>query len=84
LPTVTIVTTRPIDADVWNGLASVEALERNGTGAQFTTSFTSSNVNVTVAELLTRLEARGVAVTELHVQKATLEDVFLELTARSG
>jgi ABC-2 type transport system ATP-binding protein len=76
LPTVSIVTAQPIDADVWNGLANIDSLERNGTSAQFRTS----KVNVTVAELLARLEARGIAVSELHVQKATLEDVFLELT----
>jgi ABC-2 type transport system ATP-binding protein len=76
LPTVTIVTAQTIDAEVWNGLAGVESLERNGTHAQFR----SANATVTVAELLRRLDARGIAVSELHVQKATLEDVFLELT----
>ena len=34
----------------------------------------------TVADVLTRLAARNIDVTELHVQRATLEDVFLELT----
>jgi ABC-2 type transport system ATP-binding protein len=76
LPAVSIVTTQAMDADVWNGLKGIESLERHGTSARFRTS----NVNVTVAELLARLEARGIAVSELHVQKATLEDVFLELT----
>jgi ABC-2 type transport system ATP-binding protein len=76
LPTVSIATAQPIDADVWNDVPGVEGLQANGSSAQFTTS----NVNVSVAELLKRLEARRIAVSELHVQKATLEDVFLELT----
>jgi ABC-2 type transport system ATP-binding protein len=76
LPTVSIVTTQPIDPEVWTGLAGVDALQRDGMSAQFTTS----NVNLAVAELLRRLEARGITVSALHVQKATLEDVFLELT----
>ena len=37
-------------------------------------------MNPVVAELLRRLEERGIEVAELHVQKATLEGVFLELT----
>ena len=75
-PIVSVIASRPIDADVWTGLAGVESLQQQGTTAQFT----ASNVNATVAEFLTRLEARAISVSELHVQKATLEDVFLELT----
>jgi hypothetical protein len=37
-------------------------------------------VNPAIAELARRLEARGIEITGLHVQKATLEDVFIELT----
>jgi hypothetical protein len=38
------------------------------------------DVNRTLRELLTLAEAEGVEIVELHVEKATLEDVFLELT----
>jgi hypothetical protein len=34
--------------------------------------------------LLTALEIRGIDVTELHITKSTLEDVFLELTAEGA
>jgi hypothetical protein len=45
--------------------------------------FRTAQLHRTVAEVLTRLDARHVEVTELHVRKATLEDVFLELTGTS-
>jgi ABC-2 type transport system ATP-binding protein len=80
LPMVTLVTAQPIDAAVWTGITAIEGLAYESTHAQFRTS----DVNAVVAEILTRLRARGNAVTELHVQKATLEDVFLELTQESG
>ena len=38
--------------------------------------------NRAVVELLARLEARSIDVVELHVQRASLEDVFLALTVR--
>jgi hypothetical protein len=38
-------------------------------------------VNRTVAALVNILDANGIEMTELHVQKASLEDVFLELTS---
>jgi ABC-2 type transport system ATP-binding protein len=75
-PEVSVVTLQPIDPQVWVGLSGVESLTSDATTARFHTT----NVNVVVSELLGRLEARGIVVTELHVQKATLEDVFLELT----
>jgi hypothetical protein len=41
-------------------------------------------VTRTVTDLMARLDARGVGLVELHVQKATLEQVFLELTRDAG
>jgi ABC-2 type transport system ATP-binding protein len=75
-PEVSVATLQPIDPRVWVDLAGVESLTSDATTARFHTT----NVNVVVSELLRRLEAGGIVVTELHVQKATLEDVFLELT----
>jgi ABC-2 type transport system ATP-binding protein len=42
--------------------------------------FTTASVSRSVAALMTLVEARGVAITELQVRKGTLEDVFIELT----
>jgi ABC-2 type transport system ATP-binding protein len=80
LPMVSIATMQPIAAECWNGLPDVDGLSWSGTTAQFSTS----RVNETVSELLRRFAERGIEVAELHVQKATLEDVFLELTEQSG
>jgi len=80
LPTVSITTAQPIDPECWSGLTPLEGLEPRANGAQFRTS----NVNAVVAELLRRFEARGTTILELHVQKTTLEDVFLELTDTSS
>jgi ABC-2 type transport system ATP-binding protein len=78
-PMVTIVTAQPIDPAVWTGIYDIDGLSYESTRAQFRTS----DVNAVVADILTRLRSRGIEVTELHVQKATLEDVFLELTQQS-
>jgi ABC-2 type transport system ATP-binding protein len=80
MPMVSLATLQPIDAECWNGLSDVDGLSWSGTTAQFRTS----TVSETVAELLRRLAQRRIEVAELHVQKATLEDVFLELTEKSG
>jgi ABC-2 type transport system ATP-binding protein len=80
MPMVSLATVQPIDAECWNGLSDVDGLSWSETTAQFRTS----NVNETVAELLRRLAQRRIEVAELHVQKGTLEDVFLELTEKSG
>ena len=50
-----------------------------------TARFQAAHVNAAVAQLVALLDAPGIEITELHVQKASLEDVFLELTgARIG
>jgi ABC-2 type transport system ATP-binding protein len=80
LPLVTIATAQPIDPAVWTGIKNIEGLSCQSTSAMFRTN----DVNGVVADILTRLRTRGIDVTELHVQKATLEDVFLELTQEPG
>jgi hypothetical protein len=37
-------------------------------------------VNRSVAALVALLDAQGIDITELHVHRASLEDVYLELT----
>jgi ABC-2 type transport system ATP-binding protein len=46
-----------------------------------TITFRTSDARGTLRELTSRLEESGSELVELHVQRATLEDVFLRLTA---
>lgn len=46
-----------------------------------TARFRSSNVGQTLAALTEKLATQSIDVIELHVQKATLEDLFIELTS---
>ena len=46
-----------------------------------TARFHTADTNRAIAQLVEALSARGIDITELHVQKASLEDVFLELTS---
>jgi hypothetical protein len=57
----------------------VQDLVCDGASARFRTTAISR----TLADLMTLLDARGVDVVELHVRKATLEDVFIQLTGSS-
>jgi ABC-2 type transport system ATP-binding protein len=74
--TVELVTSTPVDQSSLAGLPGVEDVTANGTTARFRTA----DAGRTLAELVRFLDAGNVAISELHVQKATLEDVFLELT----
>jgi ABC-2 type transport system ATP-binding protein len=76
LTTVELWTSAPVDAVVLGGLAGVQDLVCEGNHTRFRTPDAAQ----TLAELTRRLRDRGIDITELHVQKATLEDVFLELT----
>ena len=77
LPSVFVGANRPIDPAVLSPLAGIEDLSCEGATATFRTT----DVNRTVAALVNILDAHGIEMTELHVQKASLEDVFLELTS---
>lgn len=72
-------TTQPLDID---GLASVPgAADVVCTGA--VSRLRTEDVNGTLSGLVALLDARGIELTELTVRKATLEDVFIELTGTS-
>jgi len=77
LPTVTIVGSAPLGPAAFAPIGAIVGLQ--GEGARWT--FQCTHVNRTVAALMGVLEAARIEVIELHVQKASLEDVFLELTA---
>jgi ABC-2 type transport system ATP-binding protein len=76
VPSVSVTTSGPVDRELLEALREVRELVCEGTTIRFRTP----RVSRTVAELLGLLDARGVDVAELHVRKATLEDVFVELT----
>jgi len=76
LPAVVVGATRPIDREALASIAGADDLQCEGHTARFHTADT----NRAIAQLVAALSARGIAITELHVQKASLEDVFLELT----
>jgi ABC-2 type transport system ATP-binding protein len=77
LPSVLVRTSRPLDPSVLSPLGGIDDLSCDGAAARFRTT----DVNRTVAALVNILDTHGIEIAELHVQKASLEDVFLELTS---
>ena len=75
-PTVQLSTVQPLAREWLERIPGIDGLSCQETSAQFR----SATVRSTVAEVMTELESRGVELVELKVSKATLEDVFLELT----
>ncbi len=80
LQSVHLVTSSPFERAVAASLPDGRDVEIDGLEARFRTS----HVNRTLASLTARLDDLGIEVVELHVRKATLEEVFLELTARTS
>ncbi len=76
LPVVSVWAAQQLPGDVFTDLAGLDDLQLTGDSARFT----SSSVNQAVTDLLARLEARAIEITELRVQRTNLESVFLELT----
>jgi ABC-2 type transport system ATP-binding protein len=78
LQTVTLTTTVPIDPGAVTGLSGVSDVAWDPDG--LTVRFRTPAASRVVAELTSRLAACGAEIAELHVQKATLEDVYLSVT----
>jgi ABC-2 type transport system ATP-binding protein len=76
LPAVFVAATRALEPEALASIAGA-GLVCEGHTARFHTADT----NRAIAQLVEALSARGIGITELHVQKASLEDVFLELTS---
>ena len=76
---VTLTTSAALPSADLARLTGVHDLVCEGATARFQTT----TAGRTLTELLTLLTARDVEVTELLVRKATLEDVFLQLTGSS-
>lgn len=79
LHSVRMVTSQPLEAGRLAKVPGVIDARCEGTTARFQTAGAAA----TVAALTGWLEAARVQLVELHVQKATLEDVFLGLTAKA-
>ncbi len=78
-PSVHLETSRPVEFDCLALLPHVRDLTCEGSSARFRTG----NVTRTLAGLMKLLNTQDADLTALHVQNATLEDVFIELTGRS-
>jgi ABC-2 type transport system ATP-binding protein len=76
-PSVFLATVQPIDRDVLAGIAGVQDVISERSGFRCSTG----EVTRTLAELTKLLNANGIEIAELHVRKATLEDVLIELTS---
>jgi ABC-2 type transport system ATP-binding protein len=75
-PSVMVTTTRPLEGPVLQRIPGVTDLQLEGATARFR----ATDINGALAALVKLLAERQVAILELHVRKASLEDVFLELT----
>ena len=80
LQSVTLVTASPVEAADLTRLPAVQDFSHDGTRAQFRTA----DAGRTLAALAARLNELGVEIVELHVQKTTLEEIFLERTGRDA
>jgi ABC-2 type transport system ATP-binding protein len=78
LPSIHLVTAAPVDPADLARLPDVRDVEGQGCDLRVYTTHAPR----TLAALSARLETIGVEIVELHLRKATLEDVFLELTGR--
>jgi ABC-2 type transport system ATP-binding protein len=79
-PAVRLFASSPLPPEIFAGVAGIAGLEIDGAAARFT----STRANAALAEVLNRLATRGIDVVELHVQRASLENVFLQLTGSNG
>ena len=76
---VSLATAQPIDRDLLSRLPGIEHLTCDGVNV----SFRAANVSRALTELMRLIDDQKTTLTELHLQKATLEDVFIELTGAS-
>jgi len=75
-PSVHVATTGRLDPEELSRLPGVSLVVCEG----HTARFHAAHISTAVTALMALLNARGIEITELHVQRASLEDVFLELT----
>ena len=76
-PTIVLSAAQPLDPAIFAGVPGIEDVACDGRTARLR----ATQPNAAVSRLVAALDARGIELTELHLQRASLEDVFLELTA---
>jgi ABC-2 type transport system ATP-binding protein len=76
---VSLVTAQPLDPALLSKLPGVRELVCEGARVRFRTT----DVGRSVSELMKLLDAQSADLVELQVRKATLEDVFIDLTGTS-
>ena len=79
MPQVRLETSQPIDPGMLERLPGVQGLTCEGTQVRFR----APDITRALAELVKVLNAEGVDIAALEVEKAGLEDVFMELTSAS-
>jgi ABC-2 type transport system ATP-binding protein len=75
-PAVLLIASAVLQPEMFAAVPGVRALACDGHTARFLTH----SINESVAGTIAALNARAIEIVELHVQRANLEDVFLELT----
>jgi ABC-2 type transport system ATP-binding protein len=80
MQSVSLTTAHPLNREWLASLPGVQDLACEGVSACFRTA----NASRTLAELMTLLDTKNIELAELRVQKATLEDVFIELTQQAA
>jgi ABC-type multidrug transport system ATPase subunit len=73
---VSLVTDRPLAAALWAGVTGGAELSCDGA----TVSFRTADANASVAAVTALLAGHRVELVELHVRRASLEEIFLGLT----
>jgi ABC-2 type transport system ATP-binding protein len=77
VPTVSLRTVQRADPQWFAGLPGLQDLEL----AEHLVRFTTPQVTAAVGELMRRLDEGNIELAQLRVQKANLEDIFLQLTS---
>lgn len=73
VPTIRLEASAELPAEAFEGVEDLD-IRRN------TARFRAKSVNRSLARIMKLLDEQGIDIVELHVEKASLEDVFLELT----
>ena len=76
---VSLATAPAVGREALAALPGIEDLITEGNAVRFQTE----SLSRTLAELMKLLDAQGAQLAEMHVRKASLEDVFLQLTGTS-
>ncbi len=77
-PRIVVTTSRPVDSARFRAIAPSAQIQIEGS----VTTIATPAVSQTIIDLVRHLQAESNDLIDLHIHKATLEDVFIELTGR--